>query len=161
MNTELLTTIAAIFSIFEALAVVASLLFINVQLREARRVSSGNAYQSWLDSMNSFFSSLSASEDLGLIYWKGRAELTKLNKKEYSRFFYLCVQWFTLMENLHIQYQQKLIPDEFFHPWQNTIRADINNHRGLLQYWQLEGELYSPQFRSFVDSLITMNVTKK
>ena len=65
------------------------------------------------------------------------------------------------MENLHIQYQQKLIPDEFFHPWQNTIRADINNHRGLLQYWQLEGELYSPQFRSFVDSLITMNVTKK
>ena len=150
---SVLEIIVAIFSILEAVAVIASLLFIGIQLRETRKATEGNAYQAWLDSVNNFYASLAQGEGLAYIYWKGRTNIAKLSEAELPRFFYLCVQWFSLMENLHVQYSQGMIPTEFFKPWQEALRVDLSDD-GLQEYWKLERDQFTPIFRQFVDELV-------
>lgn len=144
---------SVVFAGVQTVAVAAGLVFVNVQLRDSRRMAKGSAYQSWLDTILAFFMSLADNEGLSQLYWKGRKDITTLNEAEVSQFFYLCVTYFTLIENLYVQYDQGLIPKSVFLPWQYGF-ADGLKGSGFMEYWRLESDHYAPTFKRFVNQLL-------
>ena len=70
----------AIFTGVQTIAVVSGLVFVSVQLRDARRISSGGAYQNWLNTMLGFFGSLANDAKLATLYWRGRKDISSLVK---------------------------------------------------------------------------------
>lgn len=86
-----LNNLAEIAQILAALAVIVTLIFIAVQVRETRRIASGGSYQTLLQNVNAFFNSLSTHEGLGRIYWNGRKIHQYLMMISKSAFFiYVC-----------------------------------------------------------------------
>lgn len=151
MTTDL---VVAIFTGIQTIAVVSGLLFVSLQLRDARRIARGGAYQAWLDTMVQFFQSLGEVEGLSDLYWRGRKDIGSLTETEIPRFFYLCVTYFTLIENLYVQYDQGLIPEDAFLPWQHGLTEGLTGS-GFAEYWRLEAAHFAPSFRTFVDSLLS------
>ena len=147
----------AAFTGLQTAAVVFGLVFVSAQLRESRRIARGGAYQGWLDTMLAFFMMLADNEGLSQLYWKGRRDLKSLNEIEVSPFFYLCVTYFTLIENLYVQYEEGLIPKEVFLPWQYGF-ADGLKGNGFAEYWRLESAQFAPVFRDFVDGVLREQV---
>lgn len=152
--------IFAVLSALESLAVVGSILFVGFQLRDTRRITAGNAYQAWLDTMIPFFMSLAQDEKLAQLYWTGRNKLSDLKKNDVPRFFYLCVTYFALMEDLYVQYRQGLIPKEVFLPWQHGFQENLTGS-GFSEYWKLESSHFAPVFREYVDKLLNTDPTEE
>ena len=148
-----LNNLAEIAQILAALAVIVTLIFIAVQVRETRRIASGGSYQTLLQNVNAFFNSLSTHEGLGRIYWNGRKDPSILDDDQQVRFFYLCVQWFCFFENLFLQYSHGLLPKEHFKAWCNALEEDLYDP-GFLLYWQHEKFDYAEDFRNYVDHII-------
>lgn len=146
--------VKTILTVVESLAVVGSILFVGFQLRETRRITAGNGYQAWLDGMTQFFMSLAQDPKLADLYWRGRNNLEDLKKEEVPRFFYLCVTYFALIEDLYVQNRQGLIPNEVFLPWQHGFQENLTGS-GFTEYWKLEASHFAPVFREYVENLIS------
>ena len=145
--------LAPVLTVIESLALIGSILFVGLQLKETRRITAGNAYQSWLDGMIPFFMALAQDPALADMYWRGRNNLQDLEKSEIPRFFYLCVTYFALIEDLYVQNRQGLIPNEVFLPWQHGFQENLTGS-GFSEYWKLEANHFAPVFRDYVEGLI-------
>jgi len=150
---------SAVATIIQTVAVISGLIFVSVQLRDSRRIAKGAAYQGWLDTILQFFMALAQTEGLSELYWRGRRDIKALDDTEMSQFFYLCVTYFTLLENLYIQFDQGLIPKRVFLSWENSLIADMSSP-GFVEYWRLEAGQYNSVFRAFVDRLLLEQVGK-
>jgi hypothetical protein len=142
--------IANWFQIAEAIAVVATLLFIAVQIRETRRIAAADSYQGLFQSVNQFYNTLSTTHGLAQLYIKGRKHPASLAEEERSRFFYACVQWFCFYENLYLQYSHGLLPKQYFDAWCEAFTHDLRDP-GFVAYWKQERLDYAKEFRMYVD----------
>jgi hypothetical protein len=149
-----LATIANVFQIIEAVAVVATLLFIALQIRETRRIAAADSYQGLFQSVNQFYNTLSMNEGFASIYLEGRKNPAALNNEERARFFYACVQWFCFYENLYLQYSHGLLPKQYFDAWCGAFRHDLRD-LGFVLYWKQERLDFAKEFRDYVDQIIT------
>ena len=93
-----------LLSIVQTIAIVFSLLFTAIEIKRAREASRGNAYHSWINSINSYYAKLAQTPVLAEIYWRGRSGIEKLKPDEVPQFYYLCVELFSIHESLHVQH---------------------------------------------------------
>lgn len=152
-TSTILSSVGNVFQIIEAIAVVATLAFIALQIRQARYEAAGNSYQAILQSANSFYSTLAMSEDFAHIYLTGRLDPSSLDDKQRARFFYGCVQWFCFYENMFLQYSHKLLPRQYFEAWRTALEEDLKDP-GFRWYWHLEKSDFAPEFREYVDQIV-------
>lgn len=144
---------AALATIVQTFTVVVSLIFIARQLSQSRRIAEATSYQSIVDSVNNFYSSLATDPKLAAIYRGGRKEPEKLAEHQQFQFFYMCVQWFVFFENLYLQYKRGLLPSQYWNAWHRALIDDLAEP-GLMEHWKVEYMNYSQEFQEFVASII-------
>ena len=91
--------------------------------------------------------SLSAYEDLV-------HELARLDADESVQFDFLCLQFFDIFENLHLQHLHGVLDDAYFLPRQRAFLA-LFDAPGFAERWAAHRENYCPSFRALVEGGLT------
>lgn len=148
-----LVDLSSIAQIAGSLAVIASLIFVGLQIRQNTRVARATALQMNADYWLSYFTLL-ADKQFSEIYSKGALGRVELEGGQFGQFFYLCRATFMGCENQHHQYLSGLLDDDAYRGYEATIREQIADFPGVRAMWQLVKHTYGTEFVKFLDKQI-------
>ncbi len=138
------------------IAVVISLVYLAVQIRQNTKSVRTATYQAILDSSRSDTELLLVHPHLERVYRVGRRNPEKLNDDERPLFRMLVAQLLLSSESLFLQHQQGAIDSDYWQRRQQTLRG-LLSQPGVRQWWAARGtprEYYDPGFRELVDSIL-------
>ena len=136
-----------------SIAVVASLLFVGLQVRQNTNATRATALQMNADYWLAHFQML-ANKEFGDVYSRGALGRQDLDGAEFAQFFFICRATFMGCENQHHQYLSGLLSEDAYRGYEATIREQIAAFPGVRAMWQLVKHTYGRQFVTFLDAQI-------
>ena len=149
MTLEQASLVAQIAS---AIAVIASLIFVGFQLRQATtaiRASSSVAHAALYTEL---VHSIIDNADFAGIWCKGLSDPKALTESEWVRFVAYASALFRQYESSRVQWQNGRLDDEHWHTIENQA-ITFGHLPGLKAAWKLRGQWYSPEFRTWFEGL--------
>ena len=137
-----------------ALAVVVSLVYVGVQIRQNTRALRSSTYQAGTDSVASFMSLLVVHPDVAGILLRGAAGASDLAPEDRYRFETLLRLLFQLLDNICFQHRQGTIDREGWERAAATARLFLAGP-GVAAWWQSNQVPLSRDFSAFVNAQIT------
>lgn len=148
-----LVDLANVGQVVGALAVIGSLIFVGLQVRQNTKATRATALQMNADYWLSYFTML-ADKQLSEVYSKGALGREELEGGQFGQFFFLCRATFMGCENQHHQYLSGLLDDDAYRGYEATIREQIAAFPGIRAMWQLVKHTYGTEFVKFLDGQI-------
>jgi hypothetical protein len=149
MTLEQASLVAQIVS---AIAVIASLIFVGFQLNQATaaiRASSSVAHAALYTEL---VHSIIDNPDFARIWCKGLSDPNALEEEEWVRFVAYASALFRQYESSRVQWLNGRLDDEHWHTIERQA-ISFGDLPGLKAAWALRGHWYSPEFRTWFDSL--------
>ena len=149
MSLEQASLLAQIVS---ALAIIASLVFVGVQLRQATRAMRNSSSQAHSAIYSGVISTIIDNGELASIWRRGLADPASLDEDEWVRFTACASAQFRFFESSRVQWLQGQLDEEH---WQN-IEARVNSFAsqpGIQAWWQIRRDWHSVPFRSWFEAL--------
>ena len=150
MNWEIT---AAIAQVIAAVAVIASIVYLAVQIRnqnkESRRAAANVLMLHWTD----FRKSISDSGDLAAIHLRGLESFDALDPVEKLRFGSALGRIFVLSEGLYLFYLDGALGSELWKTFEQTT-ADLVAYPGAQAWWATRKHWHTVKFRALVDRMI-------
>jgi hypothetical protein len=153
--------IGAISEVIGAAGVIASMLYLAVQVRSSTRASAIESKLASSRVYTDFLGSLIQSPELNRIFLQGRKDLASLTSEDdYHRFSNLALQGFSHFSATYFQYQRRMLSD-----------LDWFESRAVIQYWvrgagfqawwtKLGRKMFGADFVAFIDSEIREQTKK-
>ena len=156
-------TISELGSIGEfvgAIAVVASLIYVGIQLRQNTAAIKITTAQAFTDTWNGYISVLNLAPDLGDIFSRGLKGTSQLKEGEVVQFYAFLSQAFTTYQSFFLQ-RQKGVVDEG--SWTSYVQAiiDLMSNKGVREYWEFRHHWYTDEFQDYVNSASTRQSTHR
>jgi hypothetical protein len=148
-----LVDLAYIAQIAGSGAVIASLIFVGLQIRQNTRATRATALQMNADYWLNYFTLL-ADKEFSEVYAKGALGKVDLDGSQFGQFFFLCRATFMGCENQHHQYLSGLLDDDAYKGYEATIREQIAAFPGVRAMWKLVKHTYGTEFVKFLDKQI-------
>jgi hypothetical protein len=146
--------IGAIGEAVGAAAVVASLLYLAIQVRGSIRASAVEAKLESTRLLNHFIDLLIENPELNDLFMRGIDDLDQLSKEEYYRFSNMSLKAFWFFSASHFQFKMGTLAEDDFHESRSVLRYWLRRP-GCRAWWERLGkDSVSPTFRDFVDSEI-------
>ena len=143
---------AFVAQIISAVAVIASLIFVGFQLRQATSAIRATSSQAHSGLYTDLVRSIIDNADFARTWSIGLADPKALKDEEWVRFVAYASALFRLYESSRVQWLNGRLDEEHW----NTIEhqaADFGHLPGLQHAWQLRGHWFSPEFRKWFESL--------
>lgn len=145
--------IAAIAQLIAAIAVVPSLIYFAIQIRNQNKESRRTAANAFVLHYNDFRKSLSDSNELASILLRGATAFDDLDPAQRVRFGALMGRVFVLSEGLRSFYLDGILSPELWRTFEQAT-ADLAAYPGVQAWWATRDHWYTPEFRSLVDHMI-------
>jgi len=142
--------------IIAAVAVVVSLLYLAIQIRQNTKAVRTSNFHGITDSFNQINNTIANDESLARIFHVGMADFSQLNEDEKIRFNFMFLSAFRVMETLYYQSTQGVAEQQLWLVEQQTIKALLSGP-GTLEWWSSNPLSLTPGFRKFVDENILQN----
>ncbi|WP_404790156.1 hypothetical protein [Altericista sp. CCNU0014] len=149
MQTDIIQTTT---SIIQTIAVVISLIYVSIQIRDGSKSVKSQTYQSIISSYAEIEARIGQDSETAKIYYLGCEHPEKLcSEEEEIRFTQLICSIFNFFENLHYQYKTGLLDEHLWAGWCELMRSKLKKP-GVNQYWEENCYFYSKDFREYVMS---------
>ena len=149
MNWE---AVGAVGEIIGAIGVIASLLYVAMQVRVSNKASLIESKLAISRMHSDFLGSLIQNPELDEILRRGLAGLEPLSKEDYHRFSNMAVQAFTFFSAGYFQVEAGTISSDEWHESEIIIQYWVQGP-GFKNWWNKNGrKRYSPKFVSYMDS---------
>lgn len=148
-----LSDLANLSQIIGALAVVGSLIFVGLEIRQNTITSRAATLQSNAAYWQDFFAMI-GDPKYGKSYATGAAGKDELTGEEFGQFFFMCRAIFMGCENQHYQFRQGLIDQDAYRGYEATIREQIAALPGVRALWSVVRHTYGHDFQQFFDKQI-------
>jgi len=153
-----LQSLANLGEIVGAAAVVASLLYLAVQVRQGTNAQRTENYARALERISSVQSALSLDSEISRIFASGVQDTSSLTPLEKIRFTWALYESFDAFEFMFHTYEINQIPEEVWERWSATV-AWWMSFPGVQAWWQSRPVQFSRSFTLFVESIIQDNPT--
>ena len=144
--------VGAISQLVAAAGVVVSLLYLAGQVRHGSRVARVTSGEVLAANLRSFSQPLAQDAELNRIWNIGVEGGDDLSPSERSRFLHLATQFGKLVESAHLYHTSGIMDDGTWAGWHAAARHYFTAP-GWKEYFAVRSDLYSPDFRAFVDGL--------
>ena len=151
MNWDALSAVAESVG---AIGVVATLVYLAVQIRDNTKAVRAATYDSFVAQFRDWNAPLRASPELSAQFATQIEEIEKLDEQSRMHATHVFFDFLKLAENLHYQYRMGLIDDSLWSGWHNMFRHYLNAP-GMVWYWERRRDFCDPEFRAWVDALHT------
>jgi hypothetical protein len=138
--------------IVSALAVIASLIFVGVQLTKATSAIRANSSQAHSGLYTDLVRSIIDNREFARTWSIGLTDPDALNEEEWVQFVAYSSALFRLYESSRVQWLNGRLDDEHWHTIERQA-ADFGHLPGLRVAWQLRGHWFSPEFRAWFNGL--------
>jgi hypothetical protein len=143
-----------------ALGVIASLLYLALQIRQGSRQirENTNSVLGSVENENArgsseFLQSLAERPQLARVWRMGLSEPAKLTQDEGAQFALLMGAAFYRLEGPFRQYKRGLLSEDSWEPWERLIRRYLHSP-AVLGWWSRRDVPFAPSFIEYVDSRI-------
>lgn len=143
---------AFVAQIVSAIAVVASLVFVGIQLRHATAAIRATSSQAHSSLYTDLVQSIIDNADFARAWSIGINDPKKLSEEEWVRFVAYASALFRLYESSRVQWLNGRLDEEHWHTIERQA-ADFGHLPGLQSAWELRSHWYSPEFRAWFDAL--------
>jgi len=148
-----LSDLADIAEIVGGIAVVVSLIYLAVQVRQNTKSIRNSTLQANTALWSSVLVSLSEPE-LVKAYAVGMSGKTDIKPMQYTQFFLICRCLFVAFENQYYQYTQGALDRETYRGYERSMSYQLLSFAGFRVWWQQSRDAFSPAFVDHVDQLI-------
>ena len=128
--------VGALAEIAGALAVIGSIIYLALQIRENTISNRITANQNTTDQYAAFTNLLLLNDDLRSIWRRGRSDIAQLNVDERERFYYLNMNLSWYYSSQHFQYRAGAIDEVEWAQSLGLIRNSWLAHEGVRTWWQ-------------------------
>ncbi len=138
---------------FGAMAVVASLIYLAVQVKHGARSTKISATQSFAEVDNGFIGVINLSRELPEVLHRGAKGLSELEGGDVIRFMAFHDQVFISAQATYLQWQSNTLDESLW----NIIRhacVDLLSQPGQREWWQLRRHWFDADFRDYMDKAV-------
>jgi hypothetical protein len=148
MNWE---AIGAIGEMLGAIGVVASLIFVGIQLLHNTKALRLNGTSNVIEQLCNKIDYLAKTEEVATLFFKGAPNPQSLEGLSYYRFTLLAQSLVLYFANVFFQYRSGALDKE---AWESICSQLTNtmNSPGMLDYWTKRGGNFPLAFREFMDT---------
>jgi hypothetical protein len=133
-----------------AIAVVVSLLYLAVQIRQNTRAVRSSVFSELQSEIRQNSFALASNEDLARIWRQANEDFESLTADERIRFFSHAMSQFSMYENVYFQHRNSMIEDEISEGWCSGMRFFLSRP-AFKAYWANMSLVYSRSFQSFIE----------
>jgi hypothetical protein len=147
-----LADLSSIATVVSGLAVLISLVYLGLQTRQDVRnsqalIQQGRAARIADTALR--LAELRASDEINKCF-EGAPDVSA---KDVARFLFICRAIFVSAEDSFFQHQQGLLDDIAFRSFESSVKGGMGAP-GLAAGWRMTGDMYEPQFRAFMNSMM-------
>jgi hypothetical protein len=155
-----LNYLANLGEIVGADAVVISLIYLAIQVRQNSQSQRTENYVRALDRLSAMQSILSQDGELSRLYAKGVQDTATLTAQEKMQFTWSLYEAFGAFEFLFHAAQIKMVPEEVWARWSATVAWWLS-FPGMQAWWAVRPVSFTTSFTPFVDATLRDNPTDK
>ena len=154
-----LEEIGILSNIAAALAVMGSLIFVGLQVRQANRMMKDAAIRLHAEKIQSISQAMFEVPGLADVFARGGADISKLSLEERIRFINFCTYILRILEQLHLQREMGLMDKEL---WEANIKIirDIHQLPGFASAWEIRRHTLSVRFQKFYEHYVKAGEAK-
>lgn len=149
MNWE---AIGAVGEVLGALAVVLTLVYLAIQIRQNTSSTRASTYSDTTDGWHNYMQSQSTA-DIDLLICLATTP-SKLTLAEFYRGYYVCRVIFRRMENDYFQFKAGTFDSETWDAYVNSFREDTFKNPALRVMWKLQATHLNPAFYEYMQPQI-------
>jgi hypothetical protein len=145
--------LGAIGEIVGAAAVVLTLAYLAMQIRQNTRTVKAASHHAITDSMNHISISIAQNPDVARIWRMGNEDLSSLTEDEFVSFGFLLLTYMRVFETLYYQRKIGTMEEQLYIAEEKTLRWAVKNP-GFRSWWVDNPISLSQEFRDYIDRLI-------
>ena len=135
-----------------AVAVVVTLGFLAVQIRQNSRTLKASAAQSVLQSLSEALRAVAESPGLARVINQGLTEFDKLDETDQNQLFFWLFAWFRLVEQAYQHHAMGNIQEGTWAGQVAHLKGSLASP-AVVRFWTARRSAFSQEFQEFVDSL--------
>ena len=145
--------VSAVGQIVGALAVVISLIYLAVQMRQNTRAVRGTSFQAVTDAFNQFNLSIAHDKELARIFRLGSQGIGNLDEDQQIQFAFLCLSAVRIFDTMY--HQSKLGTGELG-LWRAEERAlaTLLQYPGIRAWWATNPLSVTEEFRTYIERVL-------
>jgi hypothetical protein len=136
-----------------ALAVVISLVYLAVQIRQNTRAVRSASHQSLVSSEQAIQASVSDNREVARIVVQANKDFDGLDEEDRLRFVMLVSRMLSNFENIYYQYSRGLLDEDLWQPWLEGMNFFVQQP-GLRRYWEAFKFGYAEPFRELIEKQV-------
>jgi hypothetical protein len=150
-----LSDLASLGSFVSGLAVLASLLYLAVQLRQARKHQQSLMRQGQTGRLLDLYMQIAGNEELATIFDKGRdvPNAAELSSTEYLRLAFVYRAFTLSREESYLQYKAGLLDEATLESLKAATRR-LLSVRGARAHWKINRDNFSTDYAAWMDELL-------
>jgi hypothetical protein len=144
--------IGAIAELLGAIAVLATLVYLARQIRQNRASVESASAETVLSNITAAFQNAATSSELGRIIFAGQENIKSLTDEERGQFVFWFYGYFRILEQAYHHYLAGNFSESIWEGYTRHTQSLVNSS-GVKQYWEMRREVFSPEFRTYIDKL--------
>lgn len=148
-----LAELADLGELLGGVAVIASLVYLALEIRQNTRSVRGATLHGNTDLWTALFVQL-AQPDTAKAYVAGMAGEPEMRPLFFTQFFLICRAMFIAFENQYYQKRQGILDPATYAAYERSIRTQFLAFPGFRIWWELSRSVFSPAFVQHVDEMI-------
>lgn len=148
MNWE---AIGAIGEVVGAVAVLVTLGYLALQIRQNTAALRSTATQGAHDQAAGVYRTLSADPELAMIFVRGTENPDELSDAEMARYFSFLQSTMFYAQNWYSQTHDRLMDGELLSSWTRVV-TDLSKKPGFQRFWESRRYIYSPAFQAYLET---------
>lgn len=153
-----LESLANLGEIIGAIAVVVSLVYLAVQVRQNTQAQQTENFSRALDRVAAIQATLSQDTETSVIFSKGVLDPSELSANERLRFTWAMYELFGAFEFMFLASKTKAMPDEVWQRWSSAVAWWLS-FSGVQIWWTVRPIPFTERFTSYVEALLQNNPT--
>jgi hypothetical protein len=146
-----LAELASIGEIVSSIAVIISLVYLAMQIRQNTEAERTSTYQSIVSDFGALNNNMASTPELSDMFVRGLENFEQFNPDERARISQSFFQCFRYFENMFYQHHKGYLDEDIWVGWKRLILT-YYSRPGFQTWWEFRKDVYS---RPFVDFLAT------
>lgn len=151
-----LESLANLGEIIGAIAVVVSLIYLAVQVRQNTQAQRTENFSRALDRVAAMQAALSQDSEASVIFSKGVADPSNLRPRERMQFTWAMYELFGAFEFMFLASKTNSIPEEVWRRWSAAVAFWLS-FSGVQTWWKMRPIPFTDSFSSYIESLLENN----
>lgn len=136
-----------------AVAVIASLVFVGIQVRQNSAITRAQVHQQISDTFTVYLETMANHSNIIAGGASSRAGMNRLSDEELLQFSFLMAGLFKIWENAFYQYKSGFLDER---NWQSNVKWMLTWYHmpGVQTWWRVRKDLFANEFQVFIESSV-------